>query len=71
LIDFVFDGLSFLKLVESVVLHNGMVKEDIPSLAGNKAESPVRDHLLDRTLRHGSHSLRYACCESDMTAGQK
>jgi hypothetical protein len=56
LIDLVFHGLAFSQLLEALILHDGVMEKDIPSFAGNKTESPIRDHFLDRTLRHGRHS---------------
>lgn len=57
LLDLVFDGLPFLKGVKARADDGGMVKEHLAPLAADKPETPVRNQLLDGTLRHICHSL--------------
>jgi hypothetical protein len=56
LVDFIFDKLAFLEILELDSLHYRLVKKDLASVARDEPETPVRDELLDDTLRHDKNS---------------
>lgn len=54
-IEFILDGLAFLKVVEAGFFHRRMVEEDVSPLCGDESETTVRDDFLNYTLRHHCH----------------
>ena len=62
-IEFILDGLAFLKVVEAGLCHRRMVEEDLSLLCGDESETTIRDDFLDNTLRH--------CCHPHITRRDK
>jgi hypothetical protein len=56
LVDFIFDRLAFLEILETGSLHCRLVKKDLTSVARDEPKTPVIDELLDDTLRHDKYS---------------